>query len=232
VSASAIAAPFCWQLHQPFIVLPNHLLKSHHDDLKLIVRHEMAHLQTSHALQLLLQRFVEILFWFHPLVWWASSEWSLSREIVCDREAVESRSDVIRYLRALLSIAEQSIEMSHSAMALRFLPKRRDVAERVRHLVRFAESSSDDFRARTGPLRFATGYFTMASIAVIVMLALWLPVNSLASPESYLSPWPTWTADVLNDFGIKARDFEVFDHRYAMHELYGTQNNLTKSSNE
>ncbi len=47
----------------------------------------------------------------------------------------------------------------------------------------------------------------------------WLPVNVLASPSSNWSPWPAWSARVLNDFGVKARDFEIHDQAFDLHEF-------------
>jgi hypothetical protein len=43
--------------------------------------------------------------------------------------------------------------------------------------------------------------------------ALWLPLNPQASRRARWSPWPTWSARVLNASGIEVRDYEVDGHR-------------------
>ena len=220
VSAAVAAPPFCWQFHQPYIVIPDNLLTYEQDGLKFILRHELAHLRTRHPLQLFLQRSVEILFWFHPVVWWASREWSMAREFLCDDEAIESRGDIVQYLKTLLTIAEQTARDDRPSATLAFVRNRCEMAERSRRLVRLAQqdtpaTSSHKSTPRAG---FATALLLATGLASVLLV--WLPVNVLASPESHWSPWPTWSAGVLNDFGVKARDYEVYDHRYALHELF------------
>lgn len=226
VSTAVAAPPFCWQFHQPYIVIPDNMLTYEQDGLKFILRHELAHLRTGHPLQLFLQRLVEILFWFHPVVWWASREWSMAREFQCDDEAVESRGDIVQYLKTLLTIVEQTAREERPLATLAFVRNRCEMAERSRRLVRLAQqdtpaTSSENSTPHAG---FATALLLTAGLANVLLV--WLPVNVLASPESHCSPWPTWSARVLNDFGIKARDFEVYDHRYALHELYDDDNRI------
>ncbi|MHC4879066.1 MAG: M56 family metallopeptidase, partial [Planctomycetota bacterium] len=189
VSTAVAAPPFCWQFHQPYIVIPDNLLTYEQDDLKYILRHELAHLQTGHPLQLFLQRTVEILFWFHPVVWWASREWSMAREFLCDDEAIESRGDIVQYLKTLLTIAEQTARDDRPTATLAFVRNRCEMAERSRRLVRLAQqdtptTSSENSTPRAG---FATALLLATGLASVLLV--WLPVNVLASPESHWSPW-------------------------------------------
>lgn len=220
VSTPILTPPFCWQFHQPYIVIPDSLLTYEQDDLKYILRHELAHLRTGHPLQVFLQRSVEILFWFHPMVWWASREWSLAREFLCDDEAVESRGDIVRYLKTLLTIVEQTASDDRPMATLTFVRNRCEMAERSRRLVSIAQQDAPEESPHTTTRRSGVATAALLTTAFATVLFVWLPVNVLASPSSHWSPWPTWSADVLNDFGVKARDFEVYDHRYALHELF------------
>ena len=99
-------SPFCWQIHHPIIVLPAVVQHFPIGEQAAIVRHELAHLRLQHPLHLFLQRLVEALFWFHPLVWWASREAAAERELRCDRDAVRSKVEVADYLRSLLRLIE------------------------------------------------------------------------------------------------------------------------------
>jgi bla regulator protein blaR1 len=61
---------------------------------------------------------------------------------------------------------------------------------------------------------------TLATLIVVSMAcaALWLPLNPHASRRSNWSPWPEWSARVLNATGIEVRDYEVDGHRLASNE--------------
>lgn len=235
VSTVLPVPPFCWQLHQPYIVIPETLLQTlNRDDLVFVLRHELAHLRTGHPLQVFLQRSVEMLFWFHPMVWWASREWSLSREFQCDDEAVDSQTDIIRYLKTLLAIAEQTVTAATSTVttpALSLIRNRCEMAERARRLVKIAQQTPDESTgAQTSSRKVVFGTTKIAVAGVLSPAVLWLPINAAASPGSHWSPWPSWTAAVLKDVGINARDFEVYDHRYALNELLQEESEPESSS--
>ena len=231
VSSSAINSPFCWQFHRPFIVIPDSLLGYENDQLKFILRHELAHLRTGHPIQMFLQRTVEIVFWFHPMVWWAAHQSTLAREFICDDEAIESRSDIVTYLKTLLTIVEQNtVNHEPQVGSLTFVRNRSIMAERARRLVRLAQQPT---KPENHPLtrRFVRRSAPALLVAVAVITsAVWLPINILASPESRWSPWPEWSAHVLHDFGIHTRDFEIYDHRYALHELFEAEPVATKAN--
>ena len=149
----------------------------------------------------------------------------MAREFQCDDEAIETRGDIVRYLKTLLAIVEQTAAQSRPAPTLTFVRNRCEMAERARRLVRVAQNEPSVLDAAKGSTRElwrrTTGRLVgLATVFILAVSVLWIPVNVLASPDSNWSPWPAWTAGVLNDFGVKARDFEVYDHRYALHELF------------
>jgi bla regulator protein blaR1 len=224
VSSPAITSPFCWQFHRPYIVIPDSLLTYEDDNLKFILRHELAHLRTGHPIQVFLQRSVEIIFWFHPMVWWASHESALAREFMCDDEAVETRSEIVAYLKTLLTIVEQNaVNEGPQVGSLAFVRNRNVMAERARRLVHAAQQPTTPGRSPLTQRLLSRAAPAMLVAATCIASILWLPINVLASPEARWSPWPEWTAHVLHDFGVQTRDFEVYDHRYALHELFGDE---------
>jgi bla regulator protein blaR1 len=220
VSSPSITSPFCWQFHRPFIVLPQCLLTCDDDKLKFILRHELAHLRTGHPIQVFLQRGVEIIFWFHPMVWWASHESALAREFMCDDEAVETQSEIVDYLKTLLAIAERNVATEEPRVgSLAFLRNRNVMAERARRLVRAAQKHPVSQRSPKKRRLCAAAAPALLAGTALVSSVFWLPINLLASPESRWSPWPRWSASVLHDFGVQTRDFEVYDPRCTLHEL-------------
>ncbi|MEQ9066869.1 MAG: M56 family metallopeptidase, partial [Gimesia chilikensis] len=106
LTTTRLSSPFCSQLHYPYIIIPEYLLDFEPQKFNFIIRHELEHLQTGHPLQLFLQRLVEVIFWFHPMVWWASQQSALCREFACDEAAIQTPQEIAPYLRTLLTIIE------------------------------------------------------------------------------------------------------------------------------
>lgn len=209
-----IGSPFCCQWHQPYLVLPEFLEDSSTDALRFVARHELEHLRGGHPLHLFLQRLVETVFWFHPLVRWASREMALAREFACDDAAVSSRRDVIVYLKMLLAIAERG-QVCESEGALLFFGRSASiVARRGRRLVEQLE------QGRTVPSsRARIASQALVGLASLVSVAAWAPCDVLASGRMLWSPWPSWSAGVLHSFEIPARDYEPFESRTRLYEL-------------
>ncbi|NLX98053.1 MAG: M56 family metallopeptidase [Rhodopirellula sp.] len=216
LTSDRIAGPFCWHFHRPAVVLPDFTLQFDPAKLAAILRHELKHLDGGHPLQLFVQRLVEIVFWFHPLVWWASRRAALAREFACDDAAVDTPADVVNYLRCLLAIAEKgSAEGGRSPASLFFGRDDSLIALRARRLVALAETCC---HRKTTPVLESAALVGLLAVAFLIG-SLWLPVDALASPRARWSPWPRWTAGALHDLGIPVRDFEAYHTRVSLEEL-------------
>jgi len=206
-----IDGPFCWQFHEPTIVLPRFILAGSNDDLSHVMMHELEHLNTHHPLQLFLQNVVQVICWFHPLVWRATRHVSLIREFACDDAVLASGKNTVAYLRTLLRIAERS-EPNNARLG--FGRNRSEVIIRTRRLVSVTDSTP---KAEWKLTRFAS--VSLLLFASVLASQVWLPVDALASSRTVWSPWPTWSATTLHSFGINARDYQPFEHRVLIHEL-------------
>lgn len=216
LTSTRLMTPFCSQFHHPYIVLPEYLLGFDQQQLNFIIRHELEHLKTGHPLQLFLQRLVEAVFWFHPMVWWASQQSALSREFACDEAAIDSPAEIATYLRTLLTIIEYSAsQVEKTPTTLAFSRGKSLTAKRARRLTQIAKNQG--VRSRNFVSGF-TASFCLCTIAVFIG-CVWVPVDVLASPRANWSPWPTWTAGALHDFGFSVHDFETYNGRIELHEL-------------
>ncbi len=221
LTSRRLNSPFCWQVHRPLIVLPEFLTEFEPEEIRLIVRHEWEHLRAGHPLTLFVQRLVEMLFWFHPLVWWSSGRSALNRELACDEAAVTCKSDIAHYLRSLLKIVERAEDEADSqTVELAFGRGRRMIARRATRLAAMArnglgQASSPSF----GRLVLLAEVFLAIGIAWFV----WTPIDLTKSPRAKWSPWPTWTARALHSVGVNARDYDIYDHRYQAHEVLEDQ---------
>ncbi|HEX3601041.1 MAG TPA: M56 family metallopeptidase [Lacipirellulaceae bacterium] len=203
-------SPFCWQFHRPVIVVPEIVRTFPSSEQAAILRHELAHLRLQHPLHLFLQRMVEAIYWFHPMVWWSSKQAAAAREIRCDRAAVRSRHEVVDYLRSLLRLIESKVRpLSRLPAGVGFMGDASLLSQRANILGEYVEHAPAPVKAGR-------------AVAIITLFALtcslvWLPVNPYASRRSAWSPWPSWSSQLLNATGIEVRDYEVDGHRLSLH---------------
>jgi len=75
-------------------------------ELRLTLAHEMAHLKRLDLPLAVVPLLARTLFFFHPLVWWASAEWAAAREEACDALALSAtKLPPADYGRLLLKLA-------------------------------------------------------------------------------------------------------------------------------
>lgn len=216
-----LQSPFCWQVHRPYIVIPEFLMEFDAQELRLVLRHELEHLRTGHPLTLFVQRIVEIVYWFHPMVWWASRQAACTREFACDDAAVNSRREIANYLKSLLKIVERSEEEAETqTIELAFGRGRSLLARRAARLVILARQECTKTKSLRFPKRFV---WLLGNAAALIALFVWAPIDFTAPSASRWSPWPTWSANVLHTIGIHARDYDVNDYRFHTHELLEEQ---------
>jgi bla regulator protein BlaR1 len=86
--------------------------------LESIIVHELAHIIRRDYLVNLLQSILEILFFYHPAVWWINGVIREERENCCDDIAIEKTGDSASYAKALANIQEQLLLKENLAMAI------------------------------------------------------------------------------------------------------------------
>jgi VWFA-related protein len=82
-----------------------------------LLAHELAHIRRYDYLAGLLQSLAETLLFYHPAVWWISSEIRNERELCCDDAAVAASGDVLTYARALAQLEAIQPQRLSPAMA-------------------------------------------------------------------------------------------------------------------
>lgn len=117
---SQVDGPVCFGILRPVILLPRKMYNdSPPEDLQMALSHELAHIERRDCWINLLQRVVEVIFFFHPFVWYASLQLTRQREQICDNYVIRKGARVTDYSRFLSRIAEQRFEkMSFQAVAL------------------------------------------------------------------------------------------------------------------
>jgi TonB family protein len=100
------------------VLIPTRLLSALNDaELEQICLHEAAHVARYDDWALLLQRTVEALFVFHPVVRWIARQIDLEREIACDDFVISATGKPRPYASCLTHVAELAVGYSSSSVA-------------------------------------------------------------------------------------------------------------------
>ena len=107
---SQIDGPVCLGILEPVILLPREMYdNAPAEDLRMVLSHELAHVERRDCWTNLLQRVIEAIFFFHPLLWYASFQLTQQREQICDNYVIEKGAPVMDYTKLLSRIAEQGV---------------------------------------------------------------------------------------------------------------------------
>ena len=103
-----IAAPVLLGIFRPLILLPAVALTGWDpEQLEMVLLHELAHVRRWDNLVNLVQRVVESLLFFHPLVWIVSAWVRREREHCCDEVVVARTRQPRAYAEMLVSLSER-----------------------------------------------------------------------------------------------------------------------------
>lgn len=96
-------------------------------ELNSILSHEIVHSKQKHTIDILLARFMCILFWFNPFVWLYKKAISQNLEFIADRQAIQTTLDRKAYQIALLKVGSTSNTFSITNPFYQSLIKKRIV---------------------------------------------------------------------------------------------------------
>ncbi|UZR95349.1 M56 family metallopeptidase [Chondrinema litorale] len=105
---------------KPVILLPLGTISGlSPNQLEAILAHEIAHIARNDFMVNILQSFIDILFFYHPAMWWISTVIRDERENCCDDIAVAVNKDSITFARALTELQEVHWRQPVAAMAIK-----------------------------------------------------------------------------------------------------------------
>jgi len=170
VQSKIVKTPMVIGWLKPVILIPASVfLQVNPQELETIIAHELVHIRRYDYLVNLAQSFVEILFFYHPAVWWISAQVRRERECACDDAVVEIlENSQLVYAKALANLEE----FRHSAKQT---TPRVLVAANGGNLMKRIERIIHKKNAKTG--KFQNSLWS-ASLASALILALMLGIFS------------------------------------------------------
>ncbi len=130
--------PFVWGLVRGSIYLPADLLNL--QDSKSwasLLGHELSHVVRFDAIVHTLQIFAQVVFWFHPFVWWANRKIRAEREKCCDEMTIVSMHALPEdYSEAIVEVLAVKYESIRPVPSLAVAGPVKNIEERIKTMLR------------------------------------------------------------------------------------------------
>lgn len=131
----AINSPMTIGIFRPRIVLPQSLYQTLSPaEFESILIHETAHVHHHDHLSGILQRLVAALYWWNPLAYALSSDFSVVREHVSDNYAIHN-SGAYRYAKCLVTLAQKTNLIARLPAAIGMATPHLSLEDRVKNIV-------------------------------------------------------------------------------------------------
>lgn len=136
-----IQSPLVVGWMKPLVLFPVGLINQlSTKELESILAHELAHVYRLDYLSNILQSIVEVLFYYHPVIWWISSRVRQERESSCDDIAVRIGGDKVLYAKALLALQEYAKQPP--LFALSFVGKKKLLLHRIQRILNHPQNKN------------------------------------------------------------------------------------------
>jgi TonB family protein len=140
---------------RPVLLLPRgiaeHLSQA---QLGAVLEHELAHWRRRDNLTAAAHMLVEVVFWFHPLVWWIGARLVEERERACDEAVVRAGHDGRTYAEGILNVCERYVA---SALKCAAGISGADLKRRVVEIARYRVMSELPMQKKILLVTFALG---------------------------------------------------------------------------
>jgi beta-lactamase regulating signal transducer with metallopeptidase domain len=118
---------------KPIILLPAGLLFSMPvDQIEAIFAHELAHIYRKDFLINTIKTILEVIFFYHPALWWISTIFDEEREHCCDDIALSASIDPLSLSKAL--VCAEEYRMHAPGLALAFYKKHHSLFKRIKRM--------------------------------------------------------------------------------------------------
>jgi beta-lactamase regulating signal transducer with metallopeptidase domain len=118
VAEIRLPVPLTWGLLRPTLLLPPTFLEWPPERRRMVLLHELAHIQRADWLVQVLVQITRALYWFHPLVWWTTRRLQEESERACDDTVLLTGVAPSAYAETLLEVLRTMNRPKTSAFSL------------------------------------------------------------------------------------------------------------------
>ena len=138
-----IAVPVVVGFFKPMIIFPFGMLNSLSiDEVEAIMLHEISHIKRNDYLINVCVHIVEIIFYFHPAIWWISAKIRAEREYACDDIALSMDIQPLDYVKTLYKL-EQTKQTNIPALSMSFAEDRHQLLNRVKRILNMKQTKNE-----------------------------------------------------------------------------------------
>ena len=161
IESQLVKIPIVLGYLKPVVIIPVEMLSGiPTNQIEAIIAHELAHIKRNDYIINVLQIIFETVFFFHPAVWYISSQIRNERENCCDDLALTVCDGSLVYAKALVSVQELTLNRHYSAVA--FSGRKKHLLNRIKRMIMKPKTKSN---------------FTDKIIAVVVILSAVLALS-------------------------------------------------------
>ena len=103
--SDAISVPETFGLRRPVILLPMEAAHWSEERLRIVIAHELTHIERHDWLTQMVAQFSACVYWFHPLAWFALGQLRIERELACDDGVLRMGYRGSEYAQHLVDVA-------------------------------------------------------------------------------------------------------------------------------
>jgi beta-lactamase regulating signal transducer with metallopeptidase domain len=187
-AGSRLPAPLVWGFLRPTLLLPATFSEWPRERQRMVLLHELAHVQRADWLVQTLVEITRALYWFHPLVWWTTRRLQAESERACDDTVLLTGVTPSAYAETLLEVIRTMHRSKMSFISLLGMA-RPPIETRLRAIL------SPQRRQRPGrPVVFLAGVGT--TIGALALASLQVGARpALAAPQAAVLPGQAETVD-------------------------------------
>ncbi len=168
--------PLTWGVFKPVVLLPRASEEWTDERIRMVLLHEVAHIQRFDALTQSLAQIACALFWVNPLAWWGAAQMRSERERACDDCVLARGERASTYAEHLLDIARSFKAATPSAAVS--MAARSELEGRLLDIL-------DGERPRRAVTRASVGILAVVGAFVLLPLAALSPWSAAEAAQPY-----------------------------------------------
>lgn len=155
-----IQTPMTIGVFKAYIVLPTHIMRQFSEkEVEFMLMHELSHYKNRDILVNCVMCFLQMIYWFHPFVYFAFRQMKRDREIACDASVLSmlDRNSYYEYGSTIIHCAETISILNSFSVAAEINGSRKQIKKRIKTIL--------DFRPESRPKKYKSlGIFLLAGI--------------------------------------------------------------------
>ena len=206
-STAYLKSPVIVGVWKPCIYLPIHLISEGNEtEIRYMLLHELQHYKHKDGIANYLITLTGIIYWFHPLVWYALKEMRDDREIACDTSVLKllESEDYVSYGNTLINFAEK-ISLTPFPFASGISGTMKQMKRRIQNIASYERPNLQK------KLKSMTAFL----LIFLLLVGLAPFVSTYAADENHYQ-WNTFSQncsqiDLSNYFGEYEGSFVLYD---------------------